>query len=107
MADEEYDLTLRQLIDLENKYPELITPDSPTQRVGGTASTKLNKFQHKTKMMSLANAFSADELRKFDNDIKKAVGNDKVIEYCDVYVYYSVESWNTACMVYEHTKMAV
>lgn len=82
VADEEYDLTLRQLIDLESKYPELITPDSPTQRVGGTASTKLNKFQHKTKMMSLANAFSADELRKFDNDIKKAIGDDKTIEYC-------------------------
>lgn len=82
VSDEEYDITLRQLIEIENKYPELITPDSPSQRVGGTASTKLKKYQHKTKMMSLANAFSADEMRKFDNDIKKAIGSNEQIVYC-------------------------
>ena len=82
VSDEEYDITLRQLIELETKYPEFLTSDSPSQRVGGTASTKLKKYQHKTKMMSLANAFSADEMRKFDNDIKKAIGVNSKIVYC-------------------------
>lgn len=82
VSDEEYDITLRQLIEIESQYPELITPDSPSQRVGGQASSKLQKFQHKSKMMSLANAFSADEMRKFDNDIKKAVGLNQDIVYC-------------------------
>lgn len=82
VSDEEYDITLRQLIELETQYPELLTSDSPSQRVGGKASTKLKKFQHKTKMMSLANAFSADEMRKFDRDIKKAIGTNEEIVYC-------------------------
>ena len=82
VSDEEYDITLRQLIELETKYPQFLTSDSPSQRVGGTASTKLKKYQHKTKMMSLANAFSADEMRKFDSDIKKAIGQNAKIVYC-------------------------
>lgn len=82
VSDEEYDITLRQLIEIETQYPELLTSDSPSQRVGGTASTKLKKYQHKSKMMSLANAFSADEMRKFDNDIKKAIGSNQNIIYC-------------------------
>lgn len=81
VSDFEYDETLKQLIALEKQYPFLITPDSPTQRVGGKASSKLAKITHQTKMMSLANAFSFDELRKFDNNIKKECGLSK-IEYC-------------------------
>ena len=81
VSDFEYDETLKQLIALEKQYPSLITPDSPTQRVGGKASSKLAKITHQTKMMSLANAFSYDELRKFDNNIKKETGQSK-IEYC-------------------------
>ena len=81
VSDFEYDETLKQLIALEKQYPSLITPDSPTQRVGGKASSKLTKIIHQTKMMSLANAFSYDELRKFDNNIKKETGQNK-IEYC-------------------------
>ncbi len=81
VSDFEYDETLKQLIALEKQYPSLITPDSPSQRVGGEASTKLAKIIHQTKMMSLANAFSYDELRKFDNSIKKETGQSK-IEYC-------------------------
>ena len=71
VSDEEYDITLRQLIDLEKKYPQFVTTDSPTQRVGGQASKQLAKHTHITKMMSLANAFSQEELRKFDTDVKK------------------------------------
>lgn len=82
VSDEEYDITLRQLIELEKEYPQFLTLDSPSQRVGGSASTKLKKFQHKSKMMSLANAFSYDEMRKFDNDIKKAIGNNQDVVYC-------------------------
>lgn len=82
VSDEEYDLTLRQLIDLEKQYPQFITNDSPTQRVGGMASKKLNKYQHTTKMMSLSNAFSDQEIIKFDSDIQKAIGQEKQITYC-------------------------
>ncbi len=81
VSDFEYDETLKQLIALEKQYPSLVTLDSPTQRVGGKASSKLTKIIHQTKMMSLANAFSYDELRKFDNNIKKEIGQSK-IEYC-------------------------
>lgn len=84
VSDEEYDITLRQLIDLEKKYPQFVTTDSPTQRVGGQASKQLAKHTHMTKMMSLANAFSQEELRKFDTDVKKQLGKDpkEDIEYC-------------------------
>lgn len=84
VSDEEYDITLRQLIDLEKKYPQFVRADSPTQRVGGQASKQLAKHIHTTKMMSLANAFSQEEIRKFDADVKKQLGKDfkEDIEYC-------------------------
>ena len=82
VTDEEYDLTLQELIDLEKQYPQFVTSDSPTQRVGGIASEKLNKYHHTTKMMSLANAFSVQELRKFDADIQKIIGKGKQVTYC-------------------------
>ncbi len=66
ISDAEYDALYRELIELEEAHPELQTPDSPTQRVGGAPSGALAEVRHSTPMLSLNNAFSFDELRAFD-----------------------------------------
>jgi DNA ligase (NAD+) len=75
MSDYDFDMLLRELQELEEKYPELITKDSPTQRVGGIASSKFKKVTHDRQMLSLGNLFSEEEVRDFDNKIKKVVSN--------------------------------
>lgn len=65
-------------MELEAKYPESVTPDSPTQRVGGKASDDFRKVRFKKPMLSLTNAFSADELRDFDRRVKEGLGTDSV-----------------------------
>ena len=62
VSDAEYDLLMRELRDLEERYPELRTPDSPTQHPGGGVSTLFTPVQHLERMLSLDNAFSAGEL---------------------------------------------
>ena len=62
ISDGEYDALMRRLEQLEEQYPELRTPDSPTQQVGGTFSTEFTAVDHLERMMSLDNAFSAEEL---------------------------------------------
>jgi DNA ligase (NAD+) len=59
------------LIDLEKQHPEYITDDSPSKRVGGYIATHFKKIKHQIPMLSLSNVFNADELRKFDDDIRK------------------------------------
>ena len=71
IADAEFDALLRELIDLEAAYPQLRTPDSPTQRVGATPSERFAPFEHSQPMLSLANAFDAEELRAFDERVRK------------------------------------
>ena len=65
MPDFEYDRLLRELEDLEKLHPELVTDDSPTQRVGGEALTKFEKYAHPVPLMSLQDVFSPEELREF------------------------------------------
>ncbi len=65
MPDFEYDRLLRELEDLEKEHPELLLPDSPTQRVGGQALTKFEKYEHPVPLMSLQDVFSPEELREF------------------------------------------
>ena len=65
VADAEYDLAFRTLLDLEAEHPELITPESPSQRVGAKAIDDYVKIEHRVKMLSLANAFSLDETYAF------------------------------------------
>lgn len=72
ITDQEYDKYLRELINLEEKYPEYASPNSPTKRVGGEAVDKFRKVRHTIPMISLANAFSEEELREFDRRIKNA-----------------------------------
>src|SRR5262249_9003248 len=69
ISDAEYDRMMRELIELETLHPELASPDSPTQRVGGEALDRFKKIEHHAPMLSLANAFSEDELRAFDRRV--------------------------------------
>jgi DNA ligase (NAD+) len=73
VTDSEFDKLMQELKNLESKNPELITPDSPTQRVGGEVSEKFVKVEHDIPMLSLDNVFSYEELRSFDKKIKKVV----------------------------------
>nr|NQU93242.1 NAD-dependent DNA ligase LigA [Bacteroidota bacterium] len=82
LTDGEYDTLYRKLLELEQKDPSLITPDSSTQRVGTTPSDKFEKVKHSKKMLSLSNAMNVDELIQFDLRIKKDLAvNDTDIEY--------------------------
>ena len=81
ISDAEYDELFRRLVELEKKYPELITPDSPTQRVGAPPLEKFEKITHLTPMFSLDNAMNPDELREFDRRIKRMLGTSRDIEY--------------------------
>src|SRR5437867_1097213 len=69
ITDAEYDALMRKLSDLETAHPELITPDSPTQRVGGKPREGFVKVRHSTQMLSLDNALDEGELREFLNRI--------------------------------------
>ncbi len=73
VSDHDFDVLMRELIALEKEHPELITPDSPTQRVGGVASSKFEKVNHERPMLSLGNLFNEQEVRDFDNKIAKNV----------------------------------
>src|SRR5437868_1171206 len=72
IADAEYDALVRELQDLERRFPELLTPDSPTQRVGGRPSELFAPVRHLTPMMSLDNAFSREELDAWSKRIERA-----------------------------------
>lgn len=74
VSDQEYDALLHELIHLENLHPEFMTSDSPSVRVGGTVLDKFEKVTHNIPMMSLSNAFNEEDLRNFDEKIRKAVG---------------------------------
>lgn len=72
ITDQEYDKYLRELINLEEKYPLLADPNSPTKRVGGEAIDKFVKVKHSIPMISLSNVFNEEEIRAFDQRIRNA-----------------------------------
>lgn len=76
VPDAEYDRLMQELIAIEEEHPDLRTPDSPTQRVGGAVLEAFQKVTHGTPMLSLGNAFNADDLRDFDRRVRQAVGDD-------------------------------
>ena len=79
--DSEYDRLLNELIQLENKHPELITPDSPSQRVGSDLTKTFSEFQHNSPMLSLANTYNEDELLAFDKRVKNGLSISDDVEY--------------------------
>jgi DNA ligase (NAD+) len=80
ISDEEYDALIEKLRKLEEQHPDLITPDSPTQRVGGRPAEGFSEFVHRRPMLSLDNSYNIDELRAFDGRCRKLAG-DRPIEY--------------------------
>jgi DNA ligase (NAD+) len=81
ISDRDYDRMTKELEELENKYPERVTPDSPTKRVGGKASEKFAPIVHQYPMLSLDNTYNVEELKKFHERMVKNLGSDKEIEY--------------------------
>lgn len=82
VPDAEYDRLLRKLIELETLHPELITPDSPTQRVGAKPAKFFPEVVHEAPMLSLDNAFTDEEVFNFDRRIKERLETEEDIEYC-------------------------
>ncbi len=74
IADAEYDELVRELIRLEERFPELVTPDSPTQRVGAPPSDLFAPVEHRSPMMSLDNCFSLEELQAWGQRVQRAIG---------------------------------
>jgi DNA ligase (NAD+) len=75
IADVEYDELVGELIEIESQFPDLVTPDSPTQRVGAPPSEAFAPVRHRTPMMSLDNCFSLDELLTWGRRVERAIGN--------------------------------
>lgn len=75
IEDYEYDMMMRELKELEEKYPEYDAPDSPTKKVGGVADNSFESVAHSVRMESLQDAFSKDELREFSNRVEDTVSN--------------------------------
>lgn len=81
ISDPEYDALMRELEELERRYPELITPNSPTQRVGAPPLEEFGTVEHTIPMLSLANAFNEEEVLEFDRRVKRFLGTDQDVEY--------------------------
>ncbi len=77
ISDAEFDQLLRELQQLEANHPDLVTPDSPTQRVGGRAAEGFASVEHAEPMLSLDNAYNADELREFDERLRRGLGSSE------------------------------
>lgn len=77
IGDEHYDALMRELQDLEQQYPELQSPDSPTQRVGGMPTKTFATVTHNPPMLSLANSYSEDEIREFDKRVRNILRSEE------------------------------
>ncbi|MGC5326222.1 NAD-dependent DNA ligase LigA [Brevibacillus sp. SYSU BS000544] len=84
ISDQEWDQLMRELQGLEDLFPDLVTPDSPTQRVGGSALPHFEKVEHRTPMLSLGNAFGEEDLRDFDRRVRQGVGKEEVRYVCEL-----------------------
>ncbi|MDC8456923.1 NAD-dependent DNA ligase LigA [Marinobacter sp. DS40M6] len=81
VPDAEYDRLFRELQDLEAQYPDIVTPDTPTRRVGASVETTFEEVVHRIPMLSLDNAFSDEELRDFDRRVRDRLKTEDDIEY--------------------------
>src|SRR5213079_127451 len=78
ISDQQYDRLYHELIDLETQFTQLVTPDSPTQRVGGEPLKAFKPVQHLQPMLSLDNTYSQEELREFVNRVQRLLANEKL-----------------------------
>ncbi len=101
ISDAEYDELMRELRRLEEQYPQLITPDSPTQRVSGQPVEAFGIVEHRVPMLSLANAFNADELRAWERRVRNLVGEREI-----TYVVEPKIDGLAVALVYENGRFA-
>src|SRR4051812_1860474 len=78
ISDREFDKLLEELKQIETEHPELATPGSPTQRVGGKPIDSFTSVKHRLPMLSIDNTYSADELREFDRRVRKLLPGEAV-----------------------------
>jgi DNA ligase (NAD+) len=84
ISDYEFDQLLEELISLENQFPDLLHSDSPSQRVGGTITKDFQTVEHSTKMLSLGNTYTIDELVAFDERVEKGLGRTDYEYFCEM-----------------------
>lgn len=84
ISDEAFDKLLNELVALEAQFPELLEPDSPSQRVGGTITREFATVYHRYPMLSLANTYSPEELREFDARVAKGLEGDPYEYFCEL-----------------------
>ncbi|MBM7557365.1 NAD-dependent DNA ligase LigA [Halanaerobacter jeridensis] len=99
ISDRKYDQLMQELVELEEKYPELKREDSPTQRVGGEAIDEFEKVEHDVPLLSLDKSFSAEELRDFDQRVKK-----EITEEFEYVVELKIDGLS-ASLLYENGKL--
>lgn len=83
IPDAEYDRLFRELQELEARHPELVTPDSPTQRVGGAPAAEFREVRHRVPMLSLNNAFTDEDVANFDRRVREGLGQAQVEYNCE------------------------
>lgn len=91
ISDDAYDRLFRELSQLETTYPDLVTPDSPTQRIGATPQTDLKKVQHERPMLSLDSIMKAEDVRAFDARIRRELGRELDRDLEQEMIHYTVE----------------
>jgi DNA ligase (NAD+) len=84
ISDFEFDKLLEELIQLETAFPDLLDPDSPSQRVGGTITKEFQTVEHETRMLSLGNTYSQEELVAFDERVVKGLGHSNFEYFCEM-----------------------
>ncbi len=84
ISDEQYDSMMRELQEIETKYPQSITADSPTQRVGGIPTKEFPTVKHSSPMLSLSNTYSEKDIRDFDRRIRNLLPNEKYEYVCEL-----------------------
>lgn len=100
ISDIEFDKLMHRLMDLEEAFPELKTPDSPTQRVGGEPLKEFRTVEHKIPMLSLDNTYTYEELGEFDKRVKKFLGQDQV----DYFVEQKIDGVSIS-LIYEKGRL--
>src|SRR5687768_12384817 len=102
ISDRDYDRLMQELIELEREHPDLVTPDSPTQRVGGDVQTELKPVRHAVPMMSIDNTYSEEEIRAFDERVRKGLGGE-----APAYVLEPKIDGTSISLRYEHGRLVL